>query len=154
VNAYGRSKAAGEEAVLSLCDSAIVARTSLIYGLEEIDRGTQGFINALKAGQKLNLFTDVLRQPVWIDSLCDAICLLAFDQTQELGTINIAGDQVLSRAAFAARMLEYWGESAAANINQASARDIPGIPLDCTMRFDRARALGIALPGVDEVLVG
>lgn len=151
VNAYGRSKAAGEEAVLANCKSAIVARTSLIYGLEQIDRGTAGFIKTLESGAELTLFQDVLRQPIWIDSLCRAIGLLAFQRTIETGTINLAGDQVMSRADFALKMLRHWGVKSS-NINLASARSIKGLPMDCTMLLDRAAGLGIDLPGVDAVL--
>ena len=151
LNAYGRSKAAGEEATLANCKNAIVARTSLIYGLEQIDRGTAGFIKKLAAGEALTLFQDVLRQPVWIDSLCRAIGLLAFERTVETGTINLAGDQVMSRADFALKMLRHWGVNSD-NINLTSGRSIEGLPLDCTLQLERATGLGIDLPGVDAVL--
>ena len=151
LNAYGRSKAAGEEATLANCKNAIVARTSLIYGLEQIDRGTAGFIKKLEAGEALTLFQDVLRQPVWIDSLCRAIGLLAFERTVEIGTINLAGDQVVSRADFALKMLRHWGVNSD-NINLTSGRSIEGLPLDCTLQLERATGLGIDLPGVDAVL--
>ncbi len=155
INAYGQSKAAGEATVLASCNRAIVTRTSLIYGLEHIDRGTAGFRKTLEAGNELTLFDDVLRQPVWIDSLCNAICLLAFDRTDETGTINLVGNQVLSRADFALKMLRHWKvstDNSTNNIKLASARSIEGLPLDCTMHLHRARGLGIQLPGVDSVL--
>ena len=153
INAYGKSKAAGEDAVLTLCRRAAVTRTSLIYGLQKMDRGTAGFVQAMKSGQPLNLFTDVMRQPVWIDSLCSAICHLAFVETDETGIVNVAGDQRISRADFAMKMLEFWGETDNSdNITLTSGAAIDGLPLDCTMRFDRASALGIDLPGVDAVL--
>ncbi|MGQ7848619.1 sugar nucleotide-binding protein [Granulosicoccus sp. 3-233] len=43
VNAYGESKAAAEAAALAGHDDVVYVRTSLIYGLEEIDRGTPEF---------------------------------------------------------------------------------------------------------------
>lgn len=152
LNTYGKSKTAGEEAALSNCKRAIVARTSLIYGLEQIDRGTHGFKNTLASGDELTLFDDVMRQPVWIDSLCHAICSLAFERTTETGTINLAGNQSISRADFAIKMLHYWNVPIDTNIKLASGQSIPGLPLDCTMQLHRAKALGIELPGVDTVL--
>jgi len=41
INEYGRTKAAGEAAVM---DYAALVRTSLIYGLELMDRSTAGFV--------------------------------------------------------------------------------------------------------------
>ena len=73
INDYGRSKAAGEAAVHEVDPSAAIARTSLIYGLERMDRGTAGFIKRLESGQTLKLFSDVIRQPVWVESLAEAL---------------------------------------------------------------------------------
>jgi len=152
INAYGKSKAAGEDAVLSICKRAIVTRTSLIYGLEKIDRGTDGFKKTLASGGELTLFSDVMRQPVWIDSLCNAICLLAFERTSEVGTINIAGTQVISRADFALKMLRHWQVSTDSNIKLSSGQTFESLPMDCTMQLHRAQSLGMELPGVDAVL--
>ena len=66
LNSYGRSKAAAEAAVAETDSHAAIIRTSLIYGLDEMDRGTAGFVNRLESGQTLVLFTDVFRQPVWV----------------------------------------------------------------------------------------
>jgi len=152
INEYGRSKAAGEQALPRTSSQAIVVRTSLIYGLEQIDRGTAGFLRTLKSQQNLRLFTDVLRQPVWIDALCNAICLLAFEHTGQTGTINVAGKQILSRADFALKMLRFWGESDTSSVNFISGHGIPGLPLNCSLSLARAESLGFNLPGVDDVL--
>lgn len=151
-NTYGQSKAAGEQAILTICSRAIVTRTSLIYGLDQMDRGTANFIHTLKSTGTLTLFNDVMRQPVWIDSLCNAVCQLAFEHTEESGTINVAGNQAVSRADFALKMLHYWGISRNADIQIKSGFGIPGLPIDCTMQLSRATALGFSLPGVDAVL--
>ncbi len=58
INAYGRSKAAGEEAVIAVDPSAVVVRTSLMYGLDEMDRGTASFAERLARGEMLSLFSD------------------------------------------------------------------------------------------------
>lgn len=152
-NPYGTSKALGEQAVMEQCPDAIVARTSLIYGLKQIDRGTAGFVDRVRSGQILSLYTDVIRQPIWVESLARALRTLALEQTRVTGLLNLVGSQAMSRADFGLAMLKHWGVSVpAAQLQRVRAGQRPGIALDCRMRIDRARALGLALPGVDEVL--
>ena len=152
INTYGCTKALGEQAVLSAKPDAAVVRTSLIYGLERMDRGTQGFAQRLQRGERLVLFNDVLRQPVWIDSLSDALCRLAFEHAQISGVLNVVGSQVMSRAAFARRMLAHWSIAATDMITEKSGLGIPGLPMDLRLDCLRAKALAIPLPGVSDVL--
>jgi dTDP-4-dehydrorhamnose reductase len=153
INNYGRSKAEGEQVVLNACPAAAVVRTSLIYGIDEMDRGTSGFAAQLGRGDELSLWDDALRQPVWIDALCAALQTLALVETGITGTLNVAGEQTLSRAAFGRRLLEHWGVDTT-RVRSGSAADVPGQPLDLTLTFGRARQLGLSLVGVDDVLAG
>jgi dTDP-4-dehydrorhamnose reductase len=152
INAYGRTKAAGEEAVLSAYPSAVVVRTSLMYGLDEMDRGTAGFAERLSRGETVSLFTDVQRNPVPVDVLADALLRLA--RTEYSGLLNVAGGQALSREDFGRTMLAHWGVETDDLIQGVCARDISdAIPLD--VRLDSSRAeklLEMTLPGLDEVL--
>lgn len=158
LNEYGRTKAAGEAAVLAAHPAAVAVRTSLIYGVHDIDRSTAGFVDRLRAGQRLTLFADVVRQPVWVEALAAGLLRLAVELVDERGTINLAGEQAIDRAAFGRRMLAYWDVEAHAwggGIDDVRAADVSdSIPLDLRLRLDRARALGLACPGVDEVLSG
>ncbi len=152
VNAYGRSKVAGEAAVLDLDPSAVVVRTSLMYGLDEMDRGTAGFVERLGRGESLTLFSDVLRNPVSVDTLAEALVRLT--TTDHAGLLNVAGRQVLSRDEFGRKLLAYWGISDDGLIRSGRAADISdSIPLDLRLLSDRAeRLLGLTFPGVDDVL--
>lgn len=151
-NVYGHTKWLGEQAVLSSGARAVVARTSLIYGLDQIDRGTEGFMARLQSGQPLALFDDVIRQPVWVESLAIALCELAVHQTAETGLINIAGQEPLSRAQFGMRLLTHWGVDTADQVTLCSGHGIAGLPMDLRLRLDRANRLGYTLPGVSDVL--
>ncbi len=151
INEYGQSKADGEGGVLAACSGALVVRTSLIYGLAEMDRGTRGFADRLEAGEELSLWDDAMRQPVWIDALSDGLVRLALDSQDERGTMNLAGSQTLSRAQFGRKLLEFWGIDTSGLV-LGSAADVAGQPLDLTMTFGRAKELGLDIPGVDEVL--
>ena len=152
INAYGRSKAAGEAAVLEIDPSAVVVRTSLMYGLDEMDRGTAGFADRIKRGEEVNLFSDVLRNPVHVVTLADA--LLRLTQLEYSGVLNIAGQQAMSREKFGIRMLDFWGVATEGLVRPVLAAEISdSIPLDVRLDSDRAeKLLRMTFPGVNEVL--
>jgi dTDP-4-dehydrorhamnose reductase len=152
INHYGRSKAAGELGVLRFARDAAVVRTSLMYGFEEMDRGTAGFVERLGRGEPVLLFSDALRNPIRVDTLAEAIVELA--QTDYSGTLNIAGRQAVSREAFGRAMLRYWGVDTRGLVQAGRAADISdSIPLDLRLVVERAELLlGVDLGGVDAVV--
>ncbi len=153
VNAYGRAKAAAEAAVAAAHPGAAIVRTSLIYGLAEIDRSTAGFAARLAHGGRLTLWTDVIRQPVEAGHLADALVALALDLPAVAGTVNVAGTQAMSRHAFGRRMLAFWGVGGLDRIEAGRAADLPdgGVPLDLRLDLTRARGLfPTLLSGVDD----
>ncbi len=152
INPYGRSKAAGELVVRALDPAAAIVRTSLMYGLDAIDRGTAGFADRLARGESLILFSDVLRSPIEVDTLADAVIRLA--ASDHAGYLNVAGRQALSRDAFGRAMLRYWRVPSSDRVETGRAAEMSDtIPLDLRLAVDRAEELlGIRLPGVDETL--
>jgi dTDP-4-dehydrorhamnose reductase len=152
LNAYGRSKAAGEAAVAEIAPQAAIIRPSLIYGLQEMDRGTASFVQRLESGKPLALFNDVIRQPVWVDSLVDT--LLKLVKVDFGGTLNVAGCQPLTREEFGRRMLAWWQVDHRGLLGSGRAADISDtIPLDLRMSTAKAeQLLQMRFPGVDEVL--
>ncbi|MCB0195258.1 MAG: sugar nucleotide-binding protein [Anaerolineae bacterium] len=152
LNDYGRTKAAGEAAVMEIDPSAAIARTSLIYGLERMDRGTESFVKRLESGQTLKLFRDVIRQPVWVESLAEA--LLKLVENDYAGTLNVVGRQVLNREEFGRRMLTFWGVAVDERVQSGLGADISNtIPLDLRLTYSKAeQLLQLPLYGVDEVL--
>ncbi len=157
INHYGETKAAGEAAVLAAHPGAVSVRTSLIYGLHEPDRGTAEFVRRLRAGQPVRLFVDAIRQPVWVEALAAGLVRLATELASVHGVINLAGSQALDRAAFARRMLRYWGVSeevlSGPLVADVRASEVSAsVPLDLRLELRRAGELGLDCPGVDEVL--
>jgi dTDP-4-dehydrorhamnose reductase len=152
LNTYGQSKAAAETAVTEIYPQAAIVRTSLIYGLEEMDRGTAGFIQHLKKGEPLVLFNDVIRQPVWVESLSEA--LLKLTGIEFGGTLNVVGRQAMTREEFGRRMLDWWQVDTRGLLMSGRAADVSNtIPLNLQMTVDYAeKLLQMRLPGVDEVL--
>lgn len=155
LNEYGRAKAAAE-AIVAAHPDAVIVRTSLIYGLEEMDKGTAWMAAALREGRPVTLFTNQRRNPVWVETL-GAACLAlagrsASPASDYRGILNVAGRQVMTRAEFGLRMLEWWGVAERETLSPAP--DESGRwPLDCTMDVSRAEGLlPVSLWGVDEVL--
>lgn len=156
INAYGESKALAEAAALSANDNTLVVRTSLIYGLDAIDRGTAGFAKQLAAGNQLRLFRDVMRQPVWRDSLAQGLIELALHHVSETGVMNLVGDELIDRASFGQQLLRYWGIDAPEHlvhcIDAASDTGLTRVPLNLELSLTRAHSLGLATPGFSTVL--
>jgi len=152
LNGYGRSKAAAEAAVQEVCPRAAIVRTSLIYGLETMDRGTAGFAERLAREGRLILFGDVIRQPVDVTTLSEALLKLA--GSDFAGLLNVAGRQALTRADFGRRMLAHWGVQTGPRVQTGRAADISdAIPLDLRLDVSRGQTLlQMTFSGVDEVL--
>jgi dTDP-4-dehydrorhamnose reductase len=152
LNGYGRSKAAAEAVVAAAAPQGAIVRTSLIYGLTVMDRGTAGFVRRLEQGESLVLFSDVLRQPIEVGTL--AAALLKLVKLDYAGTLNVAGEQVVSREVFGRRMLGWWGIETGQRVTSGRAVDISaGIPTDLRLTIAKAeQVLQMRFPGVDEVL--
>ncbi|VAW43000.1 hypothetical protein MNBD_CHLOROFLEXI01-4873 [hydrothermal vent metagenome] len=148
ITTYGRAKADAEAIVQQHLNSVII-RTSLIYGLQAMDHGTRWIAAALRKGEPVTLFSNQIRNPVWVNTLCAAI--LELMDHPFTGILNVAGNQVMSRAEFGLKMLDFW---------QVQPRDsltiAPGIgswPLNCELNLDLATAvLKTPLLGVEQVL--
>jgi len=151
VNDYGQVKAAAEALALTH-PNAVAVRTSLIYGLEEIDNGTAWMIEALRAGRPVTLFTNQRRNPVWVETLAAACLELAVHPYA--GLLNVAGRQAVTRAELALCLLDWWGIDKRETLSLAED-DGRRWPLDCTMDVRLAETLlRVPLWGVDEVLGG
>jgi dTDP-4-dehydrorhamnose reductase len=149
LHAYGWAKAAAEQMVMAHADHVIV-RTSLIYGLTIMDRGTAWIAAALRDGRPVTLFTDQMRNPVWVESLSRACLELAANEYR--GVLHVAGAQRMSRAEFGLRMLDWWQVAERASM-QLGSSDPARWPQDTTLDISCARALlRTSLPGVDAVL--
>jgi dTDP-4-dehydrorhamnose reductase len=94
---YGRTKLAGEEAVLSACPGAAVVRVALVLGRGHGARATstESVARALLGGQAVRLFTDEHRTPVDPESVADAVARLL--DRPLAGRFHLGGPERLSR---------------------------------------------------------
>lgn len=153
ITLYGKSKAAAEAVVQAEHPAAAIVRTSLIYGLDEMDRGTAGFVQRLKSSGTLTLFEDQIRQPVWVETLSAALLVLAVERTDIRGTLTVAGRESLSRAEFGERLLDWWRINFRGRTRRGHAADLPTpSPLDLRLEISTAEStLGMEFFGVDRV---
>ncbi len=148
VNAYGRAKA-DAEAIVQQHPNSVIVRTSLIYSLQAMDHGTRWMAEALAKGDPVTLFNNQVRNPIWIDSLCQAI--LELIDHEYTGILNIAGKQALTRADFALKLLDFWQVQPRDSLTIAPSSG--SWPLNCELSLERVTAvLQTPLPGVDQVL--
>ncbi len=148
VNEYGRAKA-DAEVIVGGYDNHVIVRTSLIYGLELMDNSTKWMKQALEADESVTLFENQIRNPVWAKTLSRACLeLVGHDFT---GILNVAGQQTLTRADFALKMLDWWKITQRDSLTIGLADEKS--PLDCAMDVSLATAvLQTPMFGVDEVL--
>ncbi len=147
VSAYGRSKQAGEKAVLDVPRSAVV-RVSLLYG--PALHGRPSFfdeqLNALRGGKPVPLFRDEWRTP--LDLLTAARALLAVARSDYTGILHVGGPERISRLEMGRRLAESWGLDASPII--ATDRDaVPATeprPRDVSLDSSRWRSTFPEMP--------
>jgi dTDP-4-dehydrorhamnose reductase len=101
LNAYGRSKAAAERAVLALCPQAMVVRTSAFFGPWDPHNFVAAALATLALGQGFDAAADVRVSPTYVPDLVDVALDLLIDG--ESGIWHLANDGDVSWAELAER---------------------------------------------------
>ena len=152
VSSYGRAKAKAESLVTENVRSAVIVRTSLIFGVDPIDRQTRWLVDGLESGHEVRLFKDEYRCPIWVDNIATALLELA--GINYAGFLNVAGRQVLSRWKFGMMMLELLRLQPGQNILPAHLED-SGMTRPANLTLDTSLAQGLMrtpLLRVDEAI--
>ena len=153
LTAYGRSKAAAEDAVRGAHPGAAVVRTSLIYGGDVPSTHERAVLDALNGDSGMEFFTDEIRCPVHVGDLAAALLELA--QLRMAGPLHVAGPDAVSRHEFARLAAAAAGHDAELIRGTRSAERPEPRPLDCRLDCSRARGmLETRLRGVRDVLQG
>ena len=97
INTYGLSKKMAEEAIRKVCPKAAIMRLALVLG-----KGLNGtinfldwFIGRLSRFEKVPLFKDEIRTPVWVDDVAQSIWMVVTGKIN--GTHHLCGDRVFNR---------------------------------------------------------
>lgn len=98
LNNYGITKFEGEEAVRSLCDKYIVARTSWLYG-HHGKNFVETMLNLAKTHKELKVVDDQIGCPTWTVDLSNALVELIGNEV--CGTFHVCGSGCTSWYGFA-----------------------------------------------------
>ncbi len=137
---YGQAKTETEHIVATVCPSATIVRSSLMYGIDPYDHQTRWLVQGIHTGEPVRLFTDEFRSPIWVHNLAEALLELSTIPYQ--GILNLAGPESLNRWDFGQAILKLLGRKPTPNI-RTSTIDESGMirPKDLALNIDRARQL-------------
>ncbi len=99
LNVYARHKLASEQALLAYGD-ALIVRTSWVFGVEQDAKNfVYQVIRAARSGQVVRVPRGQAGCPTWSDALATATLSRLGEGTR--GVLHVAGDELLSKAAWA-----------------------------------------------------
>lgn len=100
VNVYGQSKLEAERAVLDVDRDALIIRTTVVYGPEQLGKNfVYQLISKLKANEPFSCLTDQYSTPTYNRDLAEMVVRLV--QKDCCGIFNCVGTEVMSRYDFA-----------------------------------------------------
>jgi dTDP-4-dehydrorhamnose reductase len=146
LSVYGRSKLAGEEAVLDAHPGAIVVRTTVVYG---VDAQGKNFVHQVlrraHAGEPMKVPNDQRSTPTYVEDLAAASIALVDKRLN--GIFHVAGPTVMDRLEFARQICGVFGLDpgfldpvSTESLGQKARR-----PLGAGLRTDRLAGFGITL---------
>ncbi len=108
ISSYGRSKLASENVINSTSLKASIIRTNVLYGPAKYGRPdfVKWVVSSLKSKKRINIVTDQINNPTFIDDLVQAINKLM--EFNKVGLYNIGGEEFLSRFEFTLRIADYF----------------------------------------------
>ncbi len=105
VNVYGCSKLAGEQAVLTACPGALVARVSWLFG----DAGSDvpaAVLDRARFGVALDFIEDKWSAPTWTHELADWLETLISDRREVTGVLHLCHSGAASWREYAQAVLD------------------------------------------------
>lgn len=152
ISVYGRTKLAGERAVLAADPAALSVRTTVVFSFSPGDKNfLMQLIERLGAGEQMRVPEDQISSPTYAPFLGATIAALPAEAT---GILNLAGGEVMDRVTFAARAARALGlnPSLIVPVRTSELGQRARRPLRAGLRIDRLRALGFEPPGLDAAL--
>jgi dTDP-4-dehydrorhamnose reductase len=105
---YGLMKLEAERAVAAECPSAVMVRTSLLYGTRHPASIQTDVEDAITGRSTIRFFTDEYRCPAHASDVAAAISALAL-RPEIRGPLNVAGPEAVSRSDLAAMFARWMG---------------------------------------------
>jgi dTDP-4-dehydrorhamnose reductase len=146
VTEYGRDKADAEALVARIDPGAVIVRTSLIYGDDELSVHERAVRDAVSGRTDTAFFTDEVRSPVLVGDLAASLVDLA-TMPEVRGPLHLGGPAPFSRAALAVMTARRhgWDENRLrfSTIAESGLTRSSKVVLDSS----RARSHGLAVRG-------
>lgn len=154
VSVYGRSKLAGEQAVVEAHPGALVIRTN-IYGWNARPKQSlaEWFLARTEAGLRSPGWSDVRSTPILVNDLSEIV--LALLEAGASGVFHVGGETCLSKLEFGRRVAATFGLDPSAIVESRVADAGLSAPRgrNLCLRAERLkRELGIRPPSVDQGL--
>jgi dTDP-4-dehydrorhamnose reductase len=105
INVYGRTKHAGEQAVLAACPSALVTRVSWLFGESGGDVPT-AVLERARRGEALDFIEDKWSSPTWTTELVEWLERLSTDHREVTGILHLCHSGAASWRDFAQAVLD------------------------------------------------
>jgi dTDP-4-dehydrorhamnose reductase len=139
LSVYAKTKFEGEERVLATTPSALILRTSLLYGPPVGEKkGFLGWItDGLKAGEQISLFQDEWRTPIYVRDVCRVI--VRGLENGNHGIYHCAGRERITRYEFGVLYANHFGldSSLILKANRSDMPSVPPRPKDVSLCVDR-----------------
>jgi len=143
---YGRAKRDAEQTIAGLYPAALIVRTSLIYDFDPSNAQVAWMLRAIERGEKIPLYTDQIRCPVWVWNLARILLELAEEDLS--GILHAVGPRPVSRYDLGCTLLEALGYNPAAHVVPARAPDhlpkrlvLSTQRLESVLRYNKLRSL-------------
>jgi len=147
LNAYGRSKLAGEEAVLASKENLIV-RTSWVFG--DGRNFVRTILDAARRGGRLRVVDDQVGRPTWANDVAAALAHLI--RSGATGVLHVAGDgepgtwaDLAEAAAEAAGLPVAVERIDSQTYRRTAGRLVAPRPANSVLSVESARAAGVPL---------
>lgn len=152
IHDYGRAKAEAERFVRTTCPDAAVVRTSLVVRPDGSDPTSAWVVAALRAGERVTLFTDEVRTPIPVRDLATMTwAVVARGRTAGAGVWHLAGPERLSRAEIGRILATRLGLDATLIDAVPSPRDGVPRPRDVSLAGGRVAELGVVARPIGSV---
>ncbi|NJO80404.1 MAG: NAD(P)-dependent oxidoreductase [Cyanobacteria bacterium RM1_2_2] len=152
INRYGEHKAAAEAGMQERCPTAIICRMPLMFGVAPTAKSfIQPWIETLRNGGSIHLFTDEIRNPVSGYAAAQGL-LIALEKASSI--LHLGGKERLSRYAIGSLLAEVLGvpETQLNPCQQADVKMAAPRPLDASLDSSLAFSLGYQPKSIKEEL--
>ena len=108
ISYYGKTKLAGENALIANNIDYTILRTNVLYGPTEFGRPdfVKWVVTSLRKGENIRSVYEQIKNPTYMEDLVSAITNVS--RLRKGGIYNIGGSELLSRLDFTYRIAEYF----------------------------------------------